>query len=84
MLRAAWLPIVAAAAACNDSVAWHKNREPAKDCAWVANDAPARCTVKGDDGAWGFQNRAVFEFVDAVLGYPCRSAAVAAGYKPRE
>eukprot|EP00908_Phaeocystis_cordata_P001732 Transcript_11868.p1 GENE.Transcript_11868~~Transcript_11868.p1 ORF type:complete len:586 (-),score=236.49 Transcript_11868:55-1812(-) len=38
----------------------------------------------GPDGAWGFQNRAVFEFVDAVLGYPCRSAAVAAGYKPRE
>ena len=40
--------------------------------------------VAGPDGAWGFQNRAVFEFVDAVLGYPCRSAAVAAGYKPRE
>ena len=38
----------------------------------------------GPDGAWGFQNRAVFEFVDAVLGYPCRSAAVVAGYKPRE
>ena len=59
MLLVAWLPIVAAAAACNDSVAWHKNREPAKDCAWVAETA-ARCGVRGTAGGPG-----IVEAVDA-------------------
>ena len=43
------------AAAGNDA-AWAKKNSPAKDCAWVANDVPARCSVKGEDGTWAFQS----------------------------
>ena len=33
---------------CEDSTTWHKNGDPAKDCAWVSEWAP-RCQVKGAD-----------------------------------
>ena len=33
---------------CEDSKTWHKNGDPAKDCAWVSEWAP-RCNVKGAD-----------------------------------
>ncbi|KAJ1449122.1 hypothetical protein M885DRAFT_114290 [Pelagophyceae sp. CCMP2097] len=38
---------------CEDSPTWHKNGDPAKDCAWVARLAN-RLTVVGEDGtlAW--------------------------------
>ena len=39
-----------------DDSSWAKKNKPSKDCAWVANDAPARCTVKGDDDSWAFQS----------------------------
>jgi len=32
-----------------DDAAWHKAREPEKDCAWVAGLVPVRCTVVGED-----------------------------------
>ncbi|KAH8071440.1 FK506 binding protein [Aureococcus anophagefferens] len=39
-----------------DDDAWAKKNSPSKDCAWVANDAPARCSVKGEDDSWAFQS----------------------------
>lgn len=33
---------------CEDSTTWHKNGDPAKDCAWVSEWSP-RCSVKGAD-----------------------------------
>ena len=33
---------------CEDSETWHKNGDPAKDCAWVSEWSP-RCSVKGAD-----------------------------------
>ncbi|KAJ8612215.1 hypothetical protein CTAYLR_002908 [Chrysophaeum taylorii] len=34
---------------CEDSTSWYKLGDTSKDCAWVAEFVPTRCTVKGED-----------------------------------
>jgi len=34
---------------CTDSTSWYKNGDPSKNCEWVAEHVPQRCTVKGFD-----------------------------------
>lgn len=43
------LLIVTSLALAQDSVTWHKKREPNKDCVWVSEFVPTRCTVVGAD-----------------------------------
>jgi len=43
------------ASLCGDDPAWHKNGAPAKDCAFVAANPLARCSLKGAGGVWAFQ-----------------------------
>lgn len=38
----------ASTGACDDDPAFYKKNQPAKGCAWVGNDTPARCAARGD------------------------------------
>ena len=31
---------------CPDDPDWHKSNKPSRDCAWVGENVPTRCTIK--------------------------------------
>ena len=39
---------------CPDDPDWHKSNKPSRDCAWVGENVPTRCTIKGEDKAYSY------------------------------